>query len=402
MTYFPKTTEEIKKAAQAVGNAAVDGAKAFGGAVVDAAKWGIDAAVDTGKAVRRSVQAVGRTVKDSVVYVYDQSRKTFTAVKVGATLVLCEAARKAKFIGVAAINEMLNGIMAGGAYVLSDPDSEKFLRALNKLFPPKPKNNPIKDGDNINNANCCKFYTNTCDSSGVMPENCRQSSGVLPKAQYINGINTDLAGHCATLKKLATALCKEVTGIFNDTYGLPRDVVECLDNIQRTGSPASEKLKNEILAKVRSEPPQSMELYAHSQGGLATQDALVAAKSELLGDYAAAHYPRHRPTKEEAAAAESYAMGRLENIKVSSFGTALIGWPTGPQYENYTNVADPVPRVIFSAQMNNIYKTINQTQGISPTLFYEPHVDPFKSHSMDDTYIPKMMAIRQSPACMCK
>lgn len=408
MDFMIDTPDVVKKAAKGVYDSAVSsvvsGADYVGDKVSEGAEYIGDAAVAVGNGIvsgfnytLTKAQQAGRAVKDGVAYVYDESKKTFTAIKVGATVALCEAARTAKFVTAAAWNELVNQVASVGAYKLSDPDIDAQLRELVGYFSPDPNADQGRDGERIEADDCgCKI------AGGILPSNCSQKPGTLPKAHYINGINTNIAGHCATLENLATALCKEVCGTYNATSGIGGDVVECVDNIRRSATVPATNLAGEILANLGKDPPQEMDLYAHSQGGLVTQHAVIEVKNKLTADYAAKHYPGRNPTATEKAAAQQDTLTRMAKLKINSFGTAVMGWPEGPRYESYTNLADPVPRVIISAQLNHMAETFTDGKILSSILFEEPYANPIRAHSMDEVYIPRMKAARPPPNCLCK
>lgn len=424
MEFFSATSEAITSAAREAGGALASGAGYVGGKLVDGGRfvgdkavqggqyaWGKfndgvdyvdrlataagDRIVDGVQVALTAAQKAGRAAVDEAVLVYDAAAKGFKAVKVGATIVLCEAARLGKFITLAAWNEAVNQVASGGAYILSNPDLDKALRELAGRAWPNAGPNADRDGGTILAQDC-----QCAPPGGIRPEGCQQPSGRLPKAHYVNGINTDLKGHCDTLKNLAKALCKEMTGTYNATSGIGKDVVECVDSIQRSETVPQQALYRQIMANLDRPDPQPMELYAHSQGGLITQHAILAAKNDLFTNYILTK-ATNPPTPIQVAEAEKYVAERLAKVKVNAFGTAVAGWPTGPAYESYTNLSDPVPRVILSAQMNHMAETFGDSQLLSSVMFMEPRLDPFEAHSMDKTYIPRMVAARPTAPCLC-
>jgi len=233
-------------------------------------------------------------------------------------------------------------------------------------------------------------------SSGTLPQ-C-PNGRVLTRGQatYINGINTDYHtgeknadsqdGICKTMQKLANATCAEITGIYNATGGIRTDIGECLTNIAKSSvSPAVKTLKKSMLAALSKDPPQDMTIYAHSQGGLMTQEALADVKTDLTIEYG------------EAGATE-----RMQHLSIKSFGTAEQGWPVGPSYEQFTNSSDPVPGVIAGAQKNYPDATLEDNATIPNSqrhAFTSSHLNPIDSHSMDNVYIPQMVKINGQPNC---
>jgi len=413
MEFFGDVSESVRSAAREAGNAVATGANYVGGKVAQGSQyaWGRfndgvdyidrvataagDRVLEGTQIALSTAQKVGRAAVDEAVLVYDAAARGFKAVKVGATVVLCETARAAKFISLAAWNEAVNGIASGSAYLLSHPDLDKSLRELADYAWPNAGPDANRDGGTILAKDC-----NCPPPGGIRPPGCQQAPGTLPKAHYVNGINTDLSTHCGTLKNLAKVLCKEVTGTYNATSGIGRDVVECVDSIQRSGTVPQQALCRQIMADLDRPDPKPMELYAHSQGGLITQHAILEAKSTLFTNYILRNAGKP-PTPAQVAEAEKYVADRLSLVKVNAFGTAVAGWPSGPRYESYTNLSDPVPRVILSAQMNHMQETFGDGNLLSSVMFIEPRLNPIEAHSMDNTYIPHMVAARPPASCLC-
>ena len=80
---------------------------------------------------------------------------------------------------------------------------------------------------------------------------------MLPKISYVNGINTAYSepggkdpfagGICKTMQEIAKTTCSEVTGIYNATEGMGKDLDECLDNIAKNSTaPSVVPLRNMI------------------------------------------------------------------------------------------------------------------------------------------------------------
>jgi len=396
MGFFSDTSEAISTAAAYVGEKTVEGATYAVRKAADGAEYvggqvakGVDFVVS-------EVNELGGAVKDGAALVYDAAARSFKAVKIGAAVALCDAKRAAVFISLAAWNEAVNQVAAVGAYVLSDPSVEIVLRELAKRTASAPSSDVASDGA-VMDADACGCGC----SGGVRPPNCRQPPGTLPTAHYINGINTGPKDHCATLRALADALCKEMTGTYNATFGMGKDIVECVDNIRRIETKPEEELFHEIIANIGANPPKEMDLYAHSQGGLITQHAVIQAKIAIMANYITQNCS-NPPTEAELTAAEADTMDRLAKLKINSFGTAIAGWPKGPRYESYTNLADPVPRVIMAAQLNHMKETFDDGSVLSSIVFEEPRLNPIAAHSMDDVYIPRMKAMRPPANCLCR
>jgi hypothetical protein len=253
-----------------------------------------------------------------------------------------------------------------------------------------------------------KFVGKGCEpapkapAEGVQPKKCPGGGKQGKKIYYVNGINTKLkendkfegSGMCGNMHAIADTTCAEVVGIYNATEGMGRDLDECLSNIGRAGkTPAAKTLSDEMMRNLTREPPEKMTVFAHSQGGLVTQEALVDTKARLVA---------MGMTPEQAEA----RMGALE---VKSFGTAVAGWPQGPQYERFTNLKDPIPYVIAGAQ-GILYpvETLNDTTMPNTHVFTDQN-KLIAAHSMDGSYMPHLDKQLQSQTgkskedrCECK
>jgi len=233
---------------------------------------------------------------------------------------------------------------------------------------------------------------------GVVPKKCA-AAGKKPakKIYYVNGINTDLltdgskdpnnpyegSGFCGNMHAIADADCAEVIGVYNATEGMGRDLTECLDNIGRAGkTPAAKTLSEEMMRNLTKEPPEKMTLFAHSQGGLVTQEALIDTKAQLVA----------------SGMTEAQAEQRMSNLDIKSFGTALMGWPQGPQYERFTNLKDPVPYAIAVGQ-GALYPVETVSDTSTPgTHVYADKNWLFDAHSMDGSYMVKYAEMQDQKA----
>lgn len=409
MGFFSKCSEAIKSASAAVerdiaaaGTAIVDTAQKISFTAKKAIIAFVSATVAVAKkvaiAMEKGGKAIGHAIVKTAVAVYSAAKKAFNVAKAIATTLVCSAVHAAKEVILFAENEAVNAIVTAIAGAMTTPTMEASLRAMTKVaLPPKQLEN---DGEKTGCAACCKPAREgpppcKCGANnGVQRPDCKKPVG---KAHYVNGINTDLSAHCATLQALARATCMEMTGTFNATGGTPRDLVECLDNIQRSGTVPDRALRTEILTSLSKN--EDLTLYAHSQGGLVTQSALTDTKTTLAAQYRDVNFPDRPPTDSEKVAMNDFVEEKMSKIKVISFGTAVAGWPTGPSYENYTNLSDPVPRAILAAQSNNLDQ-MDDTQIAPVHLFISPHLNPIDSHSMDNVYIPQMA--KQNPTnCAC-
>jgi len=373
-----KTAEHaVESAAKTVASAAVSAAEK----AKAAAQW---AAKETEKAVKlaaqKGVEAAKVTAK-AVATAYKATKKAFSTAAASAATAAC-----------AVENWVVGGIAMTAGAVLSKPPLLNLLRPLLKLGG-NASQKPF-DGDVLGSG--CKKRGAT-NPGGVMPEGCRQPPGSLPKISYVNGINTVYTdpqdpnlfsgGICKTMQGIANATCSEVIGVYNATEGMGKDLDECIDNIAKAShAPAVVPLRNMMVEAARSKQP--MTLFAHSQGGLITQEAVAKAKQQLMNE--------DNLTSEEAEQA-------LSVVSVKSFGTALMGWPKGPHYERFTNTADPVPPVITGAQTSFPIATWKDSASAEAhDVFTDPHVNPIGSHSIDDTYLPEYQRVKGAPHCACK
>jgi hypothetical protein len=374
----------IAQTAERTADQSVQAVSTFAGAVAEktaeAAAWAVEEGERaTAWAAEKGKQAVKTTAK-AVAKCYDQAKRRFSLVSAATATAAC--AGEDWTVGLVGM-----GLAAG----LTKPGISNLLRPLLKLGG---NSTPKNDGD-VLGAGC--LPEGTSNPNGVMPPGCRQLPGTLPKISYVNGINTAYAqpgqkdlfsgGICKTMLEIAKTTCSEVTGVYNATQGFGKDLDECLDNIAKDGdSPSVVPLRNMMVQAAQS--GRRMTLFAHSQGGLITQEAVAQAKQQLMkGDHLT------------SAEAEQ----RLGVVSIDSFGTAIMGWPKGPHYQRFTNTADPVPPIIVGAQTSYPIATWKDSANADANyVFTSPHLNPFDSHSMDDTYLPEFAAVKGAPRCVCK
>jgi hypothetical protein len=352
--------------AEAVADASVKAAAWAGQQTVKAAKWAAKETIAGAKVSARLVKSA-----------FDAAKKTFAEVTAGAILVACVAEN-------ALVKEAANL----GARVLANP----HLKPLQNVLLGKQPKDLAHDGETVG-AGC---MAKGAKATGTLPQCPNGRIRTRGKVTLINGINTDYHtgekdadsqdGICKTMQKLANATCAEVTGVYNATGGIRADIGECLTNIGKdSDSPAVDTLQRSMFAALTQDPPQDMTIYAHSQGGLMTQEALAGLKNQLINEYG-----------------EASAVARMQHLSINSFGTAEQGWPVGPHYEQFTNSSDPIPGVIAGAQKNYPDATFKDNAIIPFSQrhkFTSPHVNPIDSHSMDDVYIPQMVKINGQPNC---
>ena len=235
------------------------------------------------------------------------------------------------------------------------------------------------------------------NSTGVLPQCPNGKPRISGTITYVNGINTqyptgkadpfDQDGICKSMQLLANATCAQVIGVYNATGGMARDLEQCLTNIAKNSdSGAVDTLSRSMFAAVSQDPPQDMTVYAHSQGGLITQEALADVKNQLVA----------------SGSSPADAEARMQHLSIKSFGTAEEGWPAGPNYEQFTNLADPVPGAISGAQLGYPSQTFSDNANIPNAdrhYFLSPHYNPIGPHSIDNVYIKQIIAEKGQPCC---
>lgn len=289
--------------------------------------------------------------------------------------------------GTATVGALQYGLSSTGEYLAQNIASPavKLAKWINPdLNKPEPGSH---DGEKVGGDCLGKERSQT---AGKIPKGCQEPPPPrVPKKKitYVNGIRTSvdpnvkgISNICALMQDVANTACAEVMGVYNATSGMLGDLSECVDNI-RGGSktPAAATLKPEILEKLRNDEP--MELWVHSQGGLITQEALAAAKRELIAT----------PLSDEEV------NRRLARITIRSFGTAEKGWPKGPRYIHVRNTVDPVPHVIDGAQREVVgdYPASDYDQTPAQTYTKVEGLDPTKNHGMTESYLPHLRQLRK-------
>jgi hypothetical protein len=356
---------------------AVGGTEAAAHATSEAVQWAEKQTVAAAKWSERNVVTAARASADVVNAAYDAVKKQFTDVVAGTIRVACSAE-----------NAFVKEGATGAAWVLAN----RQLKPLQDVLLGEQPIGLPHDGEMVG-AGCKAKGSN---SGGALPNCPKGRIRILGKATYINGIQTDyptgernageVNGICKTMQKLANATCAEIVGVYNATGGMRADIGECLTNIAKdSDSPAVDTLQRSMLDGLSHDPPQDMTIFAHSQGGLMTQEALAVVKNQLTIEYG-----------------EAGAVERMQHLSIKSFGTAEQGWPAGPNYEQFTNDSDPIPGVIAGAQKNYPDATFADNADIPATQrhhFDSPHLNPVDSHSMDNVYIKQMVEIHGQPNC---
>jgi hypothetical protein len=387
--------KKIVGAAEAVGAEVVKDAKIAAHAVAEAEQW----------AEKKTIQGAKWAEKQAIRGEKWAEKKTIQAAKwvEAEAIAAAVASAAAAVVAMDAVETVFSDVVAGAEWVACAAVNQGIkevgtvLGAISGtpaevLLPKKPRNLP-HDGETVGDG--CK--KKTPNSTGMLPKcekglvpRIRDEHGQIRKVTYINGIMTDYATICKTMQKLANATCAEVTGVYNATGGIWKDLQECLANMGNNSvSRAGTALQNSMNAALSQEPAQDMTIYAHSQGGLITQEALRGVKNDLTLQYGVAG-----------------AEARMKHLTVKSFGTAEEGWPAGPNYEQFTNLSDAVPGAIAGAQLNHPIDTFADNATISlddQHYFMSPRWTPVAgSHSIDDVYIPEYieeMKKKGQPTC---
>lgn len=382
-------------AAVAAGQAIASTAMAVEHKVVDATNWAIDQTKKAAIAAADATVVAAKATARGVAAAYHAAKKAFSAAAVGLATA-CTAVEDWVFAGIA--------LDAG--FVFTKPGISNLIRPMVRYFrddPKSPDSQKPYDGD-VLGAGCKKD-----GPGGVRPPRCYYP-GSLPRITYVNGINTRYTadekhkeeglfggGICKTMLEIASKTCCEVIGVYNATQGIGSDLDRCLDDIARqSSSKAVDPLRDMIVKAALSGQP--LTIFAHSEGGLITQDALIDAKQELMSGYS--DPPRPRLTSAQAEQ-------KLSVVSIKSFGTALLGWPKGPHYERFTNTADPVPAAIIGAQTSYPAATLKDSAPADLNqnhVFTTPYLNPlsFETHDMNTTYLDAYSRIKGVPKCACK
>ncbi len=364
-------------------NQTAEGLGKFTNTLADAAGKGTNALLDAtgdaieivGKGTNLGLDIVAKSIKFggmvlSNIVRFSYAKKAFFAAAI-------VGSPKAKCIWTRYVSDTA-GSLAGGIF--------EILGVENSLAN-KTKKDPC-DGEKLDTKACGG------SASGPISEKC-QGNANIDSVYYVNGINTTKktgeTNACKTAKQLSRSTCSKVTGIYNATEGIGTDLRECIDNIKRNSeAPATATLHTEIIDKLLNDPPDKVIIFAHSQGGLITQEALERVRTDLIFFY-------DDGTPEGTAEVEK----RLAMIEVKSFGTATNGWIKGPSYEHYTNNCDPVPKIIQNIQNKMSCYDDKSKFDDTPTHRFNDceYWNPIAPHSMDDVYINEY--VMQHGACKC-
>jgi hypothetical protein len=389
--------KKLVAGAEAVGAEAVQDVKIAVNAVVKAEQWAEKKTIEAAKWAEKQTVRAEKWAEKKTIQAAKWAEKEAVAVAV--------ASAEAAVVAFDAVKIVFSTAVAGAAWVACAAASEGIKeiamavaplgRPLQGVFPAKPK--LPHDGEIVGDGCTAKGK----NGSGVLPQ-CGKGTKprISGKITYINGIQTDYPtgspldsegkpkpGICKTMQLLANATCAEVSGVYNATGGMAADLGQCLTNIAKTSnSPSVHTLEQQMLASLSQNPP-GMTIFAHSQGGLITQEAIKRVKNDLT-------------TKYGVAGAEQ----RMQSINIKSFGTAEEGWPVGPKYEQFTNVSDTVPGAIAGAQLAYPFDTFSDNATIPAAYqhyFINPRLTPIiaGAHSIDDVYIPEYIQEKGQPEC---
>jgi len=302
--------------------------------------------------------------------IYRAARESFQKIKVGTVNIECGVANRLGRFLASPKRQWLQDLIAGAG---RKSDQNAF------------------DGKIITDRCQAVHPTSSGLPNGIRPDKCPRGKNI-PKIVFVNGIDTkfqdgDGRPMCQSMRAIANAACSEVVGVYNATEGIGADLRESLQNIQKLGRSApTNTLAVQILLAAESHQP--LVIFAHSQGGLITQDALAKAKNDLLLD----------------GMSMKQADEALSQVTVRSFGTAEEGWPVGPHYEHTNNAGDPVPGLIAGAQERYKEETSRDSDPTPTTMgpmpFANP-VDPIANHNLS-AYVPEMRTEPGHRECNCR
>jgi len=395
---------KVVDGAQYVGGKVVDGAQYVGGKVVDGAQYVGEKAVQgaqwaggvakegTRRATRGVTDAIysglgggaqkGLDAGNAVKSVYDKAKGLFSNKPPEQPCIACTGKDKDH-----------DGVLVGYKDGKCVPITQKGQKvtpadiAAAKKAGYNPTANPAHDPDRPDEKN-----RNTSQATKDCCTKC--NAGKPPRTIfYVNGINTNRATHCETLKMIGDMTCANVVGVYNATEGMPKDALQTgmdrslIDqaadgrkSLAHDGrNPAVDTMSDLIVQETRAGRPP--EIMAHSQGGAVTSLALYDANNTLKAG------PPGTPHD-------------VSGAKVTSFGAAAPSWVEGPKYTHYVNVNDFTPInfgigdhsspaengngkvVTFSGEPGGPFNTTNPDKHL--------FAHPTKYHGIDDQMYLKM------------
>lgn len=248
-------------------------------------------------------------------------------------------------------------------------------------FIPDSDNPPDKVYDGMYVGKGGAAYTSSTPLSSVppfTPSNGRPPQGTII---YVNGILTDKATQAASLQKIADKTGASVIGVHNATAGVARDLSQCVTDKANVGhNPAVDTMADAIYGELTADPPHSVHVMAHSQGGLVTSRAIRQVKKRL---------------RIEDGLSKKEAEQRLSGLQVETFGAAAGHYPDGPRYKHVINRYDLVPTMTgLGIDADDYNPTLHAGRDASGNAaevvrFSEPHLNPIAAHSFDDVYLPR-------------
>jgi hypothetical protein len=198
---------------------------------------------------------------------------------------------------------------------------------------------------------------------------------------------------------IADTRCAEVMCVYNATSGMMQDLLDSKDNIDRAGRERSAHSQAALVKDMLSKsPPDKVTIFAHSQGGLITQESLIEVEGLMTSQYTEQYMKSGVPQEEAELLASRRASEDMRNVDVYSFGTAERGWLPGPKLHQFTNSADPVPKAINRVQDNRGLPPLDE--GV--TLVERPPIKETPwgvttTHSMNNIYLRKLNEIHPVP-----
>lgn len=198
----------------------------------------------------------------------------------------------------------------------------------------QPLTKKLKPGERLSDKQIREAWKSAYVSS---PPCCqaRRAAGKTPKRiVYVNGIRTDKAGQCETLKRIANQTCAQVLGVHNATDGTMADLWQSeqdrsLIDKARAGkpfathdgrNPAVDSMSDLMYWGVRDGSPP--DIWAHSQGGAIASLSSFDADNELKGS--------------------GYPQG-ISGLNVTSFASAAQSWPKDITAQHFIQTQDEVP-----------------------------------------------------------
>lgn len=265
--------------------------------------------------------------------------------------------------------------------------------------------NMARDKNRVLNPKDGQFMGDDCPNSspdppttGRLPAGCAGQGGKLPKIIYTNGINTPPEAACATMRRLANERCAEIVGVYNATYGIKEDVLDAKDSVDRLGRQPAAKSQARLIEQMLNEkPPQPVTLYAHSEGGLITQEGLIKAEADMQQSTVRELRKQGMSPAQAKEEAKKQTKQKMSNVDVYSFGTAEQNWPpVGANLHQFTNTENPVPKLIHSLQRSRGDEFEPENLAERET-FSQSFWNPIAPHSMDDVYLAKLNEVHPVP-----